>query len=244
MNSRNHTSLILLFFWAFFCFPIILFASSGHRPAIKNNNAPQIQSKFITVKVSGSGETLVLAQKNAKDNALTEVVGMALRSDNIVLENKDRVEIISKIHAASAGYIGAYKELSCSKTKDGIFKVTALVTIYNDKLLDGFITKQDNSIISATDNSDLLSSDEERRRDDMNQYIVSYMIDYCRIWQAVPVKMFPEYDNNDNAVLHVNFYWGTTVKAYNQYLSRLRKAMQRINVRETTWNYARHHKYF
>ena len=240
---RGFPALLLIF--AVCCSSVELLAVPNNRLAANKTDNPKIQSKFITVKVTGSGETLALAHKNAKDNAITEVVGMALRSENVVLENSDRVQIISKIHAASAGYIGAYKELNCRKTKDGIFKVTASVTVYNDKLLEGVITKKDTAAVLGTnDHSDLLGTDEERRRDDMTQYIVSYMLDYCRIWQAVPVKLFPEYDSNGKTVLYVDFYWGTTQQVYQQYLSRLHQAMQRINARETVWNHRKHVKHF
>ena len=124
---RGFPALLLIF--AVCCSSVELLAVPNNRLAANKTDNPKIQSKFITVKVTGSGETLALAHKNAKDNAITEVVGMALRSENVVLENSDRVQIISKIHAASAGYIGAYKDLNCRKTKDGIFKVTASVTV-------------------------------------------------------------------------------------------------------------------
>ena len=78
---RGFPALLLIF--AVCCSSVELLAVPNNRLAANKTDNPKIQSKFITVKVTGSGETLALAHKNAKDNAITEVVGMALRSENV-----------------------------------------------------------------------------------------------------------------------------------------------------------------
>lgn len=210
----------------------------NRRDSARNSRSTpeKVMTRFITVTVEGSGETLALAQKNAKDNALTEVVGRALKGKTKILENGDKVKITREFLAASAGYISSYKELS-RKNENNVFVVKAEVIVYQDKLYEAVVfggSKEEEGEFE-------LGGDEEILREEMTRYIVAYMVDYCRIWKIQAKQIIPEHDSDGKPILHVNFYYGTTPQLYNMYLKRLRQAMAKINARE---NYGKNHNEF
>ena len=190
----------------------------------------QIERGFQTVEVTGTGETLEKAQNNAKMNALTTVAGMALKSKVKVLDDGMQTKLSEEHIAASAGLIGSYENLE-TKRKNGLFTVKAKVTVYSEKLLETVIFEQDGTSKPGTVD---IGSDIESIREDMTRYLVSYMLDYCRIWSISAREIIPDYDKTGRPVLHVNFYWGTTPERYGMYLQRLRRALLKVGAKETT----------
>ena len=193
----------------------------------QKNTLQKVMTRFVTVTVEGSGETLALAQKNAKDNAIAKVVGQALKGKTQILESGDTAKVTSEFVSAAAGFVSDYQELS-RKKEGNIFVVSAKVTVYQDKLYEAIVFKSDET---AQDNIELGNSD-ETIREDMTRFIVSYMIDYCRIWKIQAKQIIPEVDAKGNPVLYVNFYFGSTPALYNMYLKRLRQAMSKVKARE------------
>ena len=208
------------------------YGASARRSRRQQKNTPQkVMTRFVTVTVEGSGETLALAQKNAKDNAIAKVVGQALKGKTQILESGDTAKVTSEYVSAAAGFISDYQELS-RKKEGNIFVVSAKVTVYQDKLYEAIVFKSDET---AQDNIELGNSD-ETIREDMTRFIVSYMIDYCRIWRIQAQQIIPEVDAKGNPVLYVNFYFGSTQELYNMYFNRLRQAMAKVKAREIYGN--------
>ena len=189
-------------------------------------------NKFATVTVDGSGETLAQARQDAKKNALSAVVGRALKEKTNILEVGDDVTVTSEFIAASAGLIANYKELSRKKEND-VFAVKAQVTVYREKLYESIVFGPDTK--KSVDIE--LGSDLETAREEMTQYIVSYLIDYCRIWSLQVKDIIHEYDNNGKPVLYANCYLGTTPVRYSLYVKRLEAALKRVGFNQADYNY-------
>ncbi len=83
---------------------------------------------FVTVQVTGKGETLELAREDAKRNALARVVGEAIKARTDITENGDDAQVFSQYIAASAGFIAKFDE-TATANETGIFSVTANVTV-------------------------------------------------------------------------------------------------------------------
>ena len=200
MSYRKLLSCLLL---AAVCFAAESYAAPKRR---KSKNVPQSAAKvkadkFITVTVTGSGETLEQARQNAKKNALTGVVGRV----TTLWKNGDTVETKSEYIVDSAGLIIQYKELS-QKEENGIFTVKAEVTVFSEELLEAVVFGVERpKSVDVTVGSDL-----EQAREDMTKYIASYLLDYCRIWSIQVKEIIPEYTKDGKPVLYVNCYFGTT----------------------------------
>ena len=180
------------------------FGAPARRSRRQRKNTPQkVMTRFVTVTVEGSGETLALAQKNAKDNAIAKVVGPALKGKTQILESGDTAKVTSEYVSAAAGFVSDYQELS-RKKEGNIFIVTAKVTVYQDKLYEAIVFKSDEIVHEEME----LGNPDEMLREDMTRFIVSYMIDYCRIWKIQAKQIIPEVDAKGNPVLYVNFYFG------------------------------------
>ena len=209
----------------------------------KSKNEPQSAAKvnadkFITVTVTGSGETLEQAQQNAKKNALTEVVGRVIKDKTTLLENGGEVDIKSEYIAASAGLISRYQELS-QKKENGIFIVKAEVTVFSEELLEAVVFGVEKpSMVDVTVGSDL-----EQAREDMTKYIVSYLLDYCRIWSIQVKEIIPEYTKDGKPVLYVNCYFGTTPQRHTIYHKRLAKALEKVGFKRAKYSHELKRKY-
>ena len=208
------------------------------RPAAQQRKpAAQQQARgFVTVQVTGKGETLELAREDAKKNALARVVGEAIKARTDVTENGDDAQVISQYISASAGFIAKFDETGTADD-DGIFTVTANVTVYGEKLLEA-VTFGNDSIEAAKEMQQArLGSDLEATREAMTKYITSYMLDYCRIWSVTVNKLIPDYDNNGQPVLYVNGRFGTTPAKYQMYTKRLDNALAHVGAKKTAGKY-------
>ena len=203
----------------------------------QNQHRPAQQARgFVTVQVTGKGESLELAQEDAKRNALARVVGQAIKARTDITEDGNDAKVISQFIAASAGFIAKYDETATSN-ENGIFTVTANVTVYGERLLEAVTFGNDSFEAAKEMQQARLGSDLEATREAMTKYICSYLLDYCRIWSIVPKELVPGYDNNGQPVLHANCYFGTTPQRYQMYTRRLENAMARVGAREAPWKY-------
>ena len=237
MSYRKLLSCLLL---AAVCFTAESYAAPSRRKnkSTRTAAAKVKTDKFITVTVTGSGETLEQAQQNAKKNALTEVVGRAIKEKTNLLEDGDNVEIKSEYIAASAGLISRYQELS-QKKENGIFVVKAEVTVFREQLLEAVVF----GVEKPSPVNVKVGSDFEQAREDMTKYLVSYFIDYCRIWSIQVKEIIPEYTKDGKPVLYVNCYLGTTPQRHTLYHNRLAKALAKVGFKRAKYSHDLERKY-
>ena len=204
------------------------------RPAQQAATRPSSSGQrrgFQTVKVTGKGETLEKAREDAKTLALAQVVGEAVRARTEVKEENDKASVLSQILTASAGFIAKFEELSTANN-DGIFSVTANVTVYSEKLLEAVTFGNSSAEVDKEMQEAKVGSDIEETREKMTRYISSYMLDYGRIWNVTVKELLPGYDNKGQAILQVNGYFGTTPEKYRMYIARLNRALGRIGAKQ------------
>ena len=233
MSYRKLLSCLLL---AAVCFAAESYAAPKRR---KSKNVPQSAAKvkadkFITVTVTGSGETLEQARQDAKKNALTGVVGRV----TTLWKNGDTVEIKSEYIVDSAVLISQYKELS-QKEENGIFTVKAEVTVFSEELLEAVVFGVERLKSENIPLENLI----EQPQKDMTQYIVSYLLDYCRIWSIQVNEIIPEYTKDGKPVLYVNCYFGTTPQRHTIYHKRLAKALAKVGFKRAKFSHELHDKY-
>ena len=193
------------------------------------------QRGFLTVKVTGKGETLEQAREDAKKVALAQVVGEAVQVRTEVKEENEKATVLSQILSASAGFIAKFDEIDAANN-NGIFTVTANVTVYSEKLLEAVTFGNSSAEVDKEMQAAKVGSDIEETREAMTRFICAYLLDYGRIWTLTAKELMPGYDNNGQPVLQVNGYFGTSPAKYQMYTARLNRALARIGAKQASYN--------
>ena len=127
----------------------------------------------------------------------------------------------------SADLIAKFDETGTSN-ENGIYAVTANVTVHGEKLLEAVTFGNDSAELDKEMQEARLGSDIEETREKMTKYVSSYMLDFCRIWSITVKELIPGHDNNGQSILQANCYFGTSPAKYQMYISRLNNAMARM----------------
>ena len=115
-----------------------------------SSSAPKEQTQgrrgLQTVTVTGRGESLEQAREDAKRNALEQVLGETIKGRSDMTENGDKAGALPQFISADGGFIAKFDETGTSN-EDGMYAVTANVTVNGEKLLEAVTFGNDSAEI-------------------------------------------------------------------------------------------------